>query len=368
MATYVNNLRLKEIATGAESGTWGTSTNTNLELITDAMGYGAKVMAADANTTFTMADGSTDSLRAMFIKITSGVSLTSARTVTFAPNTLSKLWWVENSTSGGQSIIIKQGSGAEVTIPTGKTKVIYTDGGNATAAVTDALTNVNLGPSGTVTSVGGTGTVNGISLSGTVTSSGNLTLGGALSGVNLASQVTGTLPVANGGTGITSFGAGVAAWLGTPSSANLITAVTDETGSGALVFATSPTLVTPVLGTPASGNLQSCTADGTDEVGFRNAPAVGTKTASYTLAVGDVGKYVQCGSGGAIVIPNSVFAEGDVISVFNNTTGDVTITCSITTAYAAGTDSDIATATLATRGVATILFISATVCVITGNI
>jgi len=56
---------------------------------------------------------------------------------------------------------------------------------------------------GTVTSVGGTGTVNGITLSGTVTSSGNLTLGGALSGVSLTTQVTGTLPVANGGTGTT---------------------------------------------------------------------------------------------------------------------------------------------------------------------
>jgi hypothetical protein len=57
---------------------------------------------------------------------------------------------------------------------------------------------------GSVTSVGGTGTVNGISLSGTVTSSGNLTLGGALSGVSLTTQVTGTLPVANGGTGAAS--------------------------------------------------------------------------------------------------------------------------------------------------------------------
>lgn len=56
---------------------------------------------------------------------------------------------------------------------------------------------------GTVTSVGGTGTVNGITLSGTVTSSGNLTLGGSLSGVSLATQVTGTLPIANGGTGET---------------------------------------------------------------------------------------------------------------------------------------------------------------------
>jgi hypothetical protein len=86
--------------------------------------------------------------------------------------------------------------------------------------------------SGTVTSVGGTGTVNGITLTGTVTSSGNLTLGGALTDVNLTSQVTGTLPVANGGTGITSLGAGVATFLGTPSSANLLAAVTDETGTG----------------------------------------------------------------------------------------------------------------------------------------
>jgi hypothetical protein len=58
---------------------------------------------------------------------------------------------------------------------------------------------------GTVTSVGGTGTVNGITLTGTVTSSGSLTLGGTLSGVNLTTQVTGTLPVANGGTGGTTF-------------------------------------------------------------------------------------------------------------------------------------------------------------------
>ena len=365
MATYVNNLRLKEIATGDESGTWGTSTNTNLELVTDGFSYGTKQMAADANETFTMPDATADATRGFYLKITSAASLTATREVTLGPNTVSKVWLIENATTGSQIITIKQGSGATVNVASGSKVMLVTDGVGAGAAV------INANPTevgGSVTSVGGTGTVNGITLTGTVTSSGNLTLGGALSGVNLASQVTGTLPVANGGTGITSFGAGVADWLGTPSSANLITAVTDETGSGALVFATSPTLVTPVLGTPASGNLQSCTADGTDEVGFRNAPAVGTKTGSYTLAVGDVGKYVQCGSGGAIVIPNSVFAEGDVISVFNNTTGDVTITCSITTAYAAGTDSDIATATLATRGVATILFISATVCVLTGNI
>ncbi len=78
-------------------------------------------------------------------------------------------------------------------------------------------------------------------------------------GLPLTTGVTGTLPVANGGTGITSFGTGVATFLGTPSSANLLAAVTDETGTGSLVFATSPTLVTPALGTPSSGTLTNAT-------------------------------------------------------------------------------------------------------------
>jgi hypothetical protein len=104
------------------------------------------------------------------------------------------------------------------------------------------------------------------------------------------------------------------------------------------------------------------------KVGFRNIPPVGTKTGSYTLATSDVGEYVQVGSGGSITIPNSTFAEGDVVSIFNNTSGNITITCTITTAYIAGTDSDKASVTLATRGIASVLFISGTVCVITGNV
>jgi len=106
----------------------------------------------------------------------------------------------------------------------------------------------------------------------------------------------------------------------------------------------------------------------TSTLGFLNIPAVGTKTTSYTLATGDVGKYVQVGSSGSITIPDATFAEGDVISIFNNTSGTITITCSITTAYIAGTDSDKATMTLASRGLATIVFISSTVCVVQGNV
>jgi hypothetical protein len=100
---------------------------------------------------------------------------------------------------------------------------------------------------GTVTSVDVSGGTTGLTTSGgPVTSSGTITLAG-------------TLAVANGGTGITSLGSGVATFLGTPSSANLAAAVTDETGTGALVFANSPTLVTPALGTPASGVVTNLT-------------------------------------------------------------------------------------------------------------
>ena len=201
MATYVNNLRLKEITTGDEDGTWGTSTNTNLELITDGFSLGTKQMAADANETFTMPDATADATRSLYLKFTSAVSLTATREITLGPNTVSKTWIIENATTGGQIITIKQGSGATIDIPNGDKTIVVTDGAGAGAAVFNA--NPTEAGAGTVTSVGGTGTVNGITLTGTVTSSGNLTLGGTLANVDLTTQVTGTLPLANGGTNAT---------------------------------------------------------------------------------------------------------------------------------------------------------------------
>lgn len=141
MATYVNNLRLKEIATGDEDGTWGTSTNTNLELITDAFSYGTKDMAADADETFTVPDGTADDIRSFYVKFTSAVSLTATRTITLGPNTLSKVWVIENATTGGQDLTISQGSGANATVANGDKVMIVTDGAGAAAAVYVALTS-----------------------------------------------------------------------------------------------------------------------------------------------------------------------------------------------------------------------------------
>ena len=122
--------------------------------------------------------------------------------------------------------------------------------------------------------------------------------------------------------------------------------------------------------TMANGDLNVSGGSVSDSAGnVRSVPQSGSaKTTSYTLAIGDNGDFVQVGSGGSIVIPDAVFSAGNVVSIFNNTSDNITITCTITTAYIAGTDSDKATMTLATRGLATILFISGTVCVVNGNV
>jgi len=138
MATYVNNLRLKEITTGDEDGTWGTSTNTNLELITDGFSYGTKQMSSDANQTFTMPDATADATRGFYLKITSAGSLTGTRVVTLGPNTVSKVWLIENATTGSQIITIKQGSGGSVNIASGSKVMIVTDGAGTGAAVFSA--------------------------------------------------------------------------------------------------------------------------------------------------------------------------------------------------------------------------------------
>ena len=135
-STHDNDLRLEEMATGEQSGTWGTKTNTNLELIADAFGSGTENMGSDANTTITMADATADAVRALFLTITS-TSLSATREVTLAPNTVNKIWIIKNSTTGSQTITIKQGSGGTVDIPNGQTKVIVTDGAGSGAAVTE---------------------------------------------------------------------------------------------------------------------------------------------------------------------------------------------------------------------------------------
>ena len=153
-STYTNDLRIEEQATGENSGTWGTKVNSAFSQIAEAFSYGTQdCFSSDADATTTVADGATDPARAMYFKVTSSATLTATRTLTIAPNTISRVMFIENATTGSQSIAISQGSGANVTIGTGKTKVVYLDGAGSGAAVVDAMAKVDPGVNDTLAEI-----------------------------------------------------------------------------------------------------------------------------------------------------------------------------------------------------------------------
>jgi hypothetical protein len=188
---------------------------------------------------------------------------------------------------------------------------------NSTGPTTRQIAKVTLQPNDTWTT------------DGTFDSSGNMkTVAGT---VNLATQVTGTLPVANGGTGVTT-----------------------STGSGSVVLSTSPTLTTPVLGTPTSGTLSNCTVDGTNKVGYIGAP----QSTNTTVAASDAGKHIYITGGSTATLTVNTNATtaidiGTTILVVNNNSGNLTISgAGVTFQLANGTTGN---RTVATKGMATLL-------------
>lgn len=188
--TYTTLLGLAKPQSGTEDGQWGNIVNDQITDLLDTAVAGASTIDVTAgNVTLTDNDGASDEARSAILLVT-GTPGTSRNII--APSR-SKVYIVVNGSDG--AVVIKGSATTGATLAAGAKGVIAWNGSDF----------VQVGREGTVTSVGGTGTVNGITLTGTVTSSGNLTLGGTLANVNLASQVTGTLPVGNGGTGQTSY-------------------------------------------------------------------------------------------------------------------------------------------------------------------
>jgi hypothetical protein len=269
MSSTFSNLKFELIGNGEQSGTWGTTTNSNIGTAIEQAIVGMATLSSGDFTanvaTLTLANTTAaQNARALCLNIASG-AVSAAGTINVPA--IQKPYLIINGSSF--TVTVKVSGQTGVAVPAGTRTVVYNNGTDVGAQVswlnsltlstalpvasggsggtTASAARTNFGattlggnlftitnPSavtfprfnadntvsaldaaafrtaigagtggGSVSSVGGTGTVNGITLTGTVTSTGNLTLGGALSGVNLASQVTGTLPVANGGTGQT---------------------------------------------------------------------------------------------------------------------------------------------------------------------
>jgi|GEM_PF-2226541 len=216
-STYSPSLRIELIGAGEQSGTWNTTTNSNLgTLIEQAISGVTSITMTDANYTLTAYNGVSDQSRQAVIV----VSGTNAAIRDIVAPLVNKTYLIKNNTSGGFDIRVRAATGASVSIPNGVTSIVYCDGTNFNLGI--AQTSV---AAGTGISVGVVGATNTIS-------------------------------------------------FGPITSAQLATALSDATGSGSAVFATSPTLVTPNLGTPTSGNLSNCTGSASAlNVGFATSAA-----------------------------------------------------------------------------------------------
>lgn len=282
MASTYSSLKIQLMGTGENTGTWGTITNTNLgTALEEAIVGSADVTFSSGNVTLSLTDTNTSqTARNLRLNLT-GTTGGSTRTLTVPA--IEKVYLVNNGCA--DSVTIQNSTGTGITVPAGKTMWVYNNGTN----VVDAVTH--------------------------------------LTSLTLASP----LAAASGGTGLSALGTNVATWLGTPSSANLAAAVTDETGSGALVFAASPTLSgTPLAPTASNGTNTTQIATtafvnnsvtiavaalGTMSTQNANAVAItgGTITGITDLAVADGGTGASTASGartnlglGSLAVLNTV--------------------------------------------------------------
>jgi hypothetical protein len=358
MAATTTLLSLVTPTQGTLSGTWGDTVNYGISDYLDIAIAGTLSFANDGAITLANTIGSasgnaitTTTAQYMVIRITGTQSV--AKVIT-GPS-YSKLYMVDHA-GGTSPVTFKAAGQTGVSIAVGEKCFVYYNG-------TDYIKITSIGAAGILGPAdGGTGVSNNAAM--TVTGSGNFAYTRTLTGAtNVTFPTTGTLATLAGSETLTNKTIAYGS--------NTLTDVVGVTATQTLTnkTLTSPVLTTPQLGTPSQGVLSACTVDSTNKVGYLNIPNSGAQTVSYTLQASDVGKFIELGTSGTIVVPAGVFAAGDAISIFNNTSASISCTCSaVTTVYKAGTDADISTFSITTRGVATVLFISATVAVVTGNL
>jgi len=132
---------IEKIATGEQSGTWGTTTNTNLDIITRLVNGVGSISLTGTTHTLTTTDGTLS--EGMFKVLVVGGSPSGTNTITIAPNDGDHLYFVQNDS--GEDIIFTQGSGGNVTVGNGDSKIIYCDGAGAGAAVSDLTNDLSMG-------------------------------------------------------------------------------------------------------------------------------------------------------------------------------------------------------------------------------
>jgi hypothetical protein len=329
MSTYSTNLALELIGTGEQAGTWGNTTNTNLgTLIEQAIsGYVTQAVATGTDTTITIPNGATGVARNMYIELT-GTGGTNTNLIVPANK---KLYFIYNNASGAVTVKVSGQTGVSVAAGA---KVILVSNGTDIVEATSYSTGI--GSSISVTTLTAT-SANITTLTGT-------TLGYSSANITTLSTTSGT---------ITTLGS---------TSAN-ITTLSTTSGTVTTLGSTSANIST-LTGTSAT---ITTILDGVGNV--RNIPSAGAaKTSKYTLSISDLGEFVTIGTSGSIEVPNDIFAAGNAVSIYNDTTANATISLTITTAYIAGTNTDKNSVALATRGLATILFVNPSLCVISGNV